>query len=123
MASTSDSFVLWSATYRILQIPSTVTRAQAADFLSTCGGLQGHGPLGPASNIRVHSLASRVGQSQSTKAATVTFVRLPPLLLDMKSQWSLLFTNQGIHGTITIDAAFSGLPILNDVQPDEHNVE
>jgi hypothetical protein len=55
--------------------------------------------------------------------ATVTFVRLPSLLLDRKRQWSLLFAHQGIHGTITIDVAFSGFTVLNDVQPEEHKVE
>jgi hypothetical protein len=106
-----------------LQIPSSITRAQAAEFLSRCGGSQGYGQLGPAFNIRVHSLASRAGQAQSTKMATATFVSVPSLLLDKKNQWSIPFVHQGIHGSITIDVTFSGFTVLNDVQPDEHVVE
>ncbi|KAK4124663.1 hypothetical protein N657DRAFT_633694 [Parathielavia appendiculata] len=74
------------ATYRILQIPSSVTRVHGAYFLSTCGTsrLEGKGRLGSPPNIPIHSLASRVGQSQAPKMATVSFVTVPCLLLDKK---------------------------------------
>ena len=102
-------------------------RAQAAHFLATCGASAGanDGPLGSPSNIRVHSLASRVGQSQSTKMATVTFVNVPPILLERTSrrQSSFPFMHQDIHSTITIDREFSGFTVLNDVQPDDHVLE
>ncbi|KAK4095782.1 hypothetical protein N658DRAFT_490443, partial [Parathielavia hyrcaniae] len=112
------------ATYRVLQIPSSITREQAAHFISTCGqSLGGTGLLGSPSNIRVHSLASRVGQDQSTKMATVTFVRVPLLLLNRKAQWSLPFLHENTHGIITIDATFSGFTVLNDVQENEHVVD
>jgi hypothetical protein len=55
--------------------------------------------------------------------ATVTFARVPSRLLNKKTQWSIPFVHQGIHGTLTLDVTFSGFTVLNDVQPDEHVVK
>ena len=121
----TPDFIL--ATYRILQIPEFVPKTEVSQFLSTCGD----GELGSPSNTRVHSLASRVGQSQVTKMATVTFANVPPLLLEKRrmkeKQWSIpwLTPMVGKHGVIVVDvqAAFYGFTILNDVEPDKHAME
>ncbi|KAK4212763.1 hypothetical protein QBC37DRAFT_186794 [Rhypophila decipiens] len=109
-------------TYRILQVPGTVHRVEASRFLSTCGD----SVLGQSSNIRVHSLASRVGQAPSSKIATVTFVQVPRILLEHRKSkqrhWSIPFEHEGCHKAITVDVqgTFHGFTFLNDVQPDEH---
>lgn len=76
--------------------------------------MQGDGMLGSASNIRVHSLASLVGQSRSAKMATVTFSTTPPFLLERRKakmkQWSIPSVHDGNHGTVVVDvqATFHG---------------
>ncbi|KAK1753330.1 SERAC1 [Echria macrotheca] len=103
-------------TYRILQIPSDIKLEQAPGFLSTCAD----GVLGPQADLRVHSLASRAGQSDSAKMATVTFINVPVSLLEKRKskekQWSIPFVHGGRHRILTVDiqANFSGFTFLSD---------
>ncbi|KAI9150045.1 SERAC1 protein [Paramyrothecium foliicola] len=108
------------ATYRVSQIPGDILKSQIAQFLSTCGFSHDQGQLGPASNIRVHSLAARLGQRRPIKTATVTFLTLPPLLANGECHWIIPFVREGTYEKILIDVDFHGFTDLNDVEPEDH---
>ncbi|CCF35507.1 SERAC1 [Colletotrichum higginsianum] len=102
------------ATYRVSQIPGDIARTQLAQFLhDQC-------QLGPTDNIRVHSLAARSGQRQSTKTATASFSTVPPLLLKKQSRWVIPFVWGNNHSHIVVDTDFHGFTALNGVEADKH---
>ncbi|CAM1508100.1 Fc.00g049480.m01.CDS01 [Cosmosporella sp. VM-42] len=108
------------ATYRISQIPGDVSREQLPHFLSTSETGQGNGPLGPVQNFRIHSYASRAGQKDPTKMATVTFLDVPPMFLCVKTEWTVSFVHNNAPGRILIDTNFDGFTVLNEVKEENH---
>ncbi|KAH7171267.1 SERAC1 [Dactylonectria macrodidyma] len=105
-----------NATYRISQIPGDIVRDKLADFLSSCEMQK----LGPADNFQIHSYASRLGQRNSTKTATVTFKVIPSALLGKSTEWTASFEHNNVFGRITLDTNFDGFTVLNEVEPDNH---
>lgn len=103
------------ATYRVSQIPGSVSRTELGQFLHDAG-------LGPVSCMRIHSLASCLGITvESTKTATITFTTIHVILLDDdQRQWILQFASQGTYGSLVVDTDFHGFTVLNEVRPEDH---
>ena len=111
------------ATYRISQIPEVISRDQLPHLLSSIQDLQPPKYANTLNNIMIHSLASRVGLSNPTKTATVTFREIPSILLDKRTQWTCTFVHMGNSGTLVIDTHFDGFTVLNEVEEENYVLE
>ena len=106
------------ATVRVSRLPNDVTRDDLPRFLSLCG--DDH-PLGPPQHMQIHSLATRAGLKQLTKTATMTFKKVPALLLAKETEWSIPFVHHNKHGNIVVDTHFDSFTVLNE--PENHVLE
>jgi hypothetical protein len=82
--------------------------------------------LGPSENIQVQSVASSIAtyENPPTSVATITFTKIPPLLDNNNTEWSLSarHLNWGRRNVI-IDTHFHGFTVLNEPEPANHAFE
>jgi hypothetical protein len=110
--SQSTNYIAHSITYRIRQVPLEINKVNLAEFLGRLSP-----SLLPIQHIRVHSIAKCISPwEKSSYTATVTFERLPPLLVG-GTEWVLSALHLGHEQDIIIDSHFAGFTPLNE--PDE----
>jgi hypothetical protein len=115
-------------TYRVKQLPLHLQLPSAAAFLA-----QLDGRIGPASSIRVHSIANALGLEDNPrfKVATLTFFNVPVLFDNDQQEWTIEVhsLSEGKRATLQIkdnvifDTHFLGFTPLNDVPLEDHVAE
>lgn len=115
-------------TYRVRQLPLYLQLPAVAAFLA-----QLDGRIGPASSIRVHSIANALSLEDvpKFKVVTLTFLNVPILFDNDQQEWTIEAhsLSEGKRHTLKItdniifDTHFLGFTPLNDVPSEDHVAE
>ena len=107
-------------TYRLRQLPHSLTIDNVAHFLVTASA-----DLGPEDNIHVFSLASSllVWEATITKTATLVFKTTPKPFNNDENKWEVSAGHTGWDRKLVFDVIFDGFTPLNDVDEANHLAE